>query len=172
MNYFDKVRLARTTLTSPESVATLDHMREFFADGKNWTQSMYRNTAGARCIVGAANHVKVSSIDDAKYWLRQAIAEVAPGMRRIEDFNDGCNTYAEVAAVIARARQLALAAQAPVRAALPAPVQVVEIMPPDAQPVPVPVPPVIDMQAYEENLNRIQAATRPRRRTLSDWIME
>ena len=157
MGFFANYQKRRLELTGRESAATLEHMQVYFQDGANWTQGMYENTSGARCLVGAANHVRVSSIDDAKQWLRQAIAEVAPGMARIEDFNDTRGTYAEVAAVIERARQLA--AQSVVRA-LPAPAApVVEILPPQRQALP---------PAASVALPR----ARRRRPSLASWIMD
>ena len=158
MSYFENYRQRRHALTGSESVATLDHMKSHFADGANWTQGMYENASGAHCLVGAANHVRISSIDDAKHWLRLAIAEVMPEARRIEDFNDR-STFAEVAAVIARARQLA--AQSVARA-LPAPalpVPVAEILPPVRQAAPV-------------SRNPTPRVRVRRRASLGDWIMD
>jgi hypothetical protein len=159
---FDDFRERRHELTGSESAATLQHMQDYFRDGANWTQGMYENANGARCIVGAANHVRVSSIDDAKHWLRLAIAEVAPGTARIEDFNDQRSTFAEVGAVIERARQLAAQSVAralppPVRPALPAPVA--EFLPPQRQAQPVAV------------FNPRPVRARPRA-SLSDWLMD
>lgn len=155
MGYFANYAKRRLELTGGESAATLEHMQVYFQNGANWTQGMYENASGARCLVGAANHVRVSSIDDAKHWLRLAIAEIAPGVARIEDFNDTRRTYAEVAAVIGRARQLA--AQSVARA-LPAPVApVVEILPPE-RPAPVVTSP--------------RPAPVLPRRSLADWIMD
>jgi hypothetical protein len=151
MGFFNNYRQRRAELTGPESVATLEHMQAYFQDGANWTQHMYENANGARCLVAAANHVRVSSIDDAKNWLRLAIAEIDPGIARIEDFNDR-STFAEVAAVIERARQLA--AQS---VTLPAPV--VEILPPVRQ---APTPVVV-------SLPRVRAR---RRSSLADWFMD
>lgn len=163
MGFIQNFRQRRLELTGDESAATLAHMQDYFQDGANWTQGMYANASGARCLVGAADHVRVSSLDDAKYWLRQAIAEVAPGVARIEEFNDTRRTYAEVAAVIERARQLA--AQSAARA-LPAPV--VEILPPP-QPAParsraVPVPVTRTVVRYRE--------PRMPRPSLLNWIMD
>ena len=155
MGYFANYSKRRLELTGSESAATLEHMQVYFQDGANWTQGMYENASGARCLVGAANHVRVSSIDDATQFLRLAIAEIAPGAARIEDFNDTRRTYAEVAAVIERARQLA--AQSVVRA-LPAP-PVVEILPPQRQALP---------PAASVALPR----ARSRRASLASWIMD
>src|SRR5690349_2737080 len=82
MGFCENFRKRRLELTGPESVETLEHMQEHFQDGANWTQGMYENANGARCLVGAANHVRVSSLDNAKHWLRLAIAEVMPGAAR------------------------------------------------------------------------------------------
>jgi hypothetical protein len=167
MGFIEKIgndyRQRRVELTGPESFETLDNMRGFFADGSNWTQQMYENANGARCLVGAANYVRVSRIDDAKHWIGLAIAEVAPGVARIEDFNDTRSTFAEVSAVIERAKQLA--AQSVARA-LPAPV--VEILPPQL-PAPalsraVPVPVTRTVVRYRE--------PRMPRPSLLDWFMD
>ena len=155
MGYFANYGKRRLELTGRESGETLGVMQAWLQDGANWTQGMYENASGARCLVGAANHVRVSSIDDAKHYLRLAIAEIAPGVARIEDFNDTRRTYAEVAAVIERAKQLA--AQSVVRA-LPAPV--VEILPPERQALPAPVV-----------ASPRPARVRPRR-SLASWIMD
>ncbi|MGE4046476.1 MAG: hypothetical protein AB7F35_16580 [Acetobacteraceae bacterium] len=155
MGFFENYRQRRAELTGAESADTLTYMLDYLQDGANWTQQMYENANGARCLVAAANHVRVSPIDDAKHWLRLAIAEVAPGVARIEDFNDTRSTFAEVAAVIERARQLALAAQAR------QPVPVAEILPPRRAARPAPV--FLDMP-------RAQPARV--RRSLTDWIMD
>jgi hypothetical protein len=166
MGFFDNYSRRRLELTGSESVETLGHMQHYFQDGANWTQGMYANASGARCLVGAADHVRVSSLDDAKHWLRHAIAEVAPGIGSIEGFNDTRRTYGEVAAVIERAKQLAaqnvaraLPPPVPVRA-LPAPVA--EILPPlparAAQPV----------VAFNP---RPRARVRTRA-SLAEWIMD
>jgi hypothetical protein len=156
MGYFANYNRRRLELTGRESVETLELMQDHYQDGANWTQHMYQNANGARCLIAAANHVRVSSIDDSKQHLRLAIAEVAPGAARIEDFNDGCRTYAEVAAVIERAKQLAVAAQ---RRALPAPVA--EILPPQRQAPPLPV--------LQFNPRPVRVRSR---RSLAEWIMD
>lgn len=148
MGFFDSFRQRRAALTGPESVATLDHMQDYFQDGANWARDVYQRADGARCLVGAANHVRVSSVDDAKHWLRQAIAEIAPETRRIEDFNDTRGSYVEIAAVIVRAKQLALAAQ---RSA-----PLVEILPPERQ-----APVTLDL------VPRAHVRSRP---NLNDWL--
>ena len=133
--FFDKCREARATLTASETVATLDYMEDFYGNGANWTKGVYTAANGARCLVGAADHARVSAVDDAKYWLRQAIAEREPHWT-IEQFNDNCEDFSEIVAVIRRAKELALAAQSSAvrpaaRAALPS-APVVEVLPPNA----------------------------------------
>jgi hypothetical protein len=138
MSFFDNFRKERAKLTGAESLATLDYMERFLHGGEGWAQGVYTSTNGTRCLVAAADYARSSKVDDAKYWLRQAIAERAPQMRTIEEFNDSRQSFAEIEAVIRRARELARQAQLPVVravAALPAPITG-EILP-RSRPVPV-----------------------------------
>jgi hypothetical protein len=73
MAFFNNCRREMAKLAAPESVATLDYIEDFFQNGLNWTRDSYRADSGARCLVGAANYVRVSAIDGAKHWLLQAI---------------------------------------------------------------------------------------------------
>lgn len=139
MSIFAKIvsgyRDGRRELSMPESIETLDLIKEHFDDGRNWTQNMYETPNGAHCIVGAADHVRVSSLDDAKHYLLLAINEVAPGVKRIEEFNDTRRNFSEVAAVIDRARQIAVkgierAQQAAAQSVALRPAPVIEILPP------------------------------------------
>jgi hypothetical protein len=121
----DNCRREMAQLAVPESLATLEYVEDFFHNGLNWTRDTYKAENGARCLVGAANYVRVSQIDCAKHWLLQAIQECEPQLKSIEAFNDSRRSYEQVAAVIARAKELARQAQLPVArpvAALPAPV--------------------------------------------------
>jgi hypothetical protein len=115
----------RLSLTGPESLATLNAIERFFQGGRNWTQGAYHRANGQKCIVGAVQTVRQGAINDARCWIRQAIAQLHPGwcaIMPIESFNDS-HSFAEVAEVIERAKQLALASmrQSP---------QAVEILPP------------------------------------------
>ena len=49
----------------------------------------------------------VVPIEDARYWLQQAVAE--RGFTSIESFNDSRASYSEIAEILARAKQLAAA---------------------------------------------------------------
>jgi hypothetical protein len=111
----------RLALTGPESAETLSGMEGFFQAGQRWTQGVYHRSNGQKCLVGAADHLRASSVDNAKYWLEQAIIEKTGRRSDIEIFNDSRRSYSEIAEVVKRARQLALeyhAQQAPARRAL------------------------------------------------------
>ena len=113
MGFFKNYRQRRVSLTGPESVATLSAIERFFQGGRNWTQGAYHRMNGQKCLVGAVQSVRQGSIEDARHHLRQAIAELYPGWSlpgmQIENFNDS-HSFREVAAVIERAKQLALGA--------------------------------------------------------------
>ena len=142
MGFFDRCRDARATLTGRETVATLDYMEDFFSDGKNWAKGVYSAADGARCLVGAAEHARLTKIDDAKYWLKKAVEERSPNWS-IEQFNDNADDYSEIAAVIRRAKEMAQeAARLPAvrqAAALPAPA-VAKFLPPEPARLPAPRP--------------------------------
>jgi hypothetical protein len=143
MGMRDSYQQRRSRHTCRESEATLEHMQEFFADGGNWIPNAYSDADGRRCLVGAANHVRVSSLDDAKVYLRLAIAEHEGLPMAIETFNDRQSSYAQIAPIIERARELARAAQLPApvfRQALPAPASspVPQILPPERETLPAP----------------------------------
>jgi hypothetical protein len=131
MAFFEAYRQERAKLSTRESVETLSYIEEYFLDGKNWAQGVYQGAGNTRCLVGAAEHCRSCSIDDAKHWLRQAIAERTGGaIATIEEFNDS-QSYEEVAAVISRAKQLALTTYSPAQLPVPvARVAPVEIIPP------------------------------------------
>ncbi len=140
MTFFENCRREMAQLAVPESVATIDYIEDFFQNGANWTRDTYKAANGARCLAAAANVVRVSNIDGAKYWLMQAIQEREPQIKTIEQFNDSRLGYDEVAAVLARARELARQSFSPAPrpvAALPAPFAG-EILPPVRAASPVP----------------------------------
>jgi hypothetical protein len=168
----ERMREKRAALTTRESVATLDYMEDFFSDSSNWTQGVYSTAAGARCLVGAAEHARVSCVDDARHWLQKAVAERAPHWT-IEQYNDNCRNPGEIVTIIRRAKELAGAAQlpAPRPAALPAPAPVLtgEVLPPASPRWPAPVPAsrpapvVIDATPRRQEPPRVRA---PQRRSL------
>jgi hypothetical protein len=180
MSIFDSYRQRRREISGQESVATLDHMKDFFGDGQNWAQHVYQGTDGGRCLVAAANHVRVSSIDDAKHWLRQAIAEKT-GLTSIEQFNDKAGSFAEIQEILGRARELARAGAArvpalvgevlpPVRAALPSPVANTSVAATNPWAMPVATTPAVaGWPAPAVNARLARDLTRAQRRSLFDW---
>jgi hypothetical protein len=134
MGFFSDYRQRRLALMGPESVATIEAIERFFDGGRNWTRFAY-HWWGKKCVVGALQSMQGGQPEDARYWIRQAIRQLYPGsslpIMQIESFNDS-HSYDEVAAVIARAKQLALAATWEVRQARAAPAA--EILPPRRRP--------------------------------------
>ena len=53
----------RLALTGRDSVETLTAMEGFFQGGANWTQGVYHRSNGQKCLVGAADHLRASSVD-------------------------------------------------------------------------------------------------------------
>lgn len=163
MPFFDSYRQRRLGLTGPESVATLDHMEDYFQGGDKWTQDVYTGPDNTKCLVGAANHVRVSRVDDAKHWLRLAIAEREPTIHSIEQFNDTRRSYSEIEEVIARAKQLASAAQLPAPRTEPR----LSLPRPDNRAVPVTI-----NERPMRDITPVRRQTQParRRRSWSEWM--
>lgn len=180
MSFFESWKKTRLSLTGAESIATLDAMEEFFQGGTNWTQGAYNRPDGTKCLVGAANHVRISRLDEAKHFLRAAIAERVPGLTEIEGFNDTRQSYGEISDVIARAKQLATARQlpAPVSAArpwtlqLPAGARAAQLPPPADTPLALPFRPAVAVE--QTSPQRRAVAAKPARvrarRSLADWL--
>lgn len=139
----------RREISTVESVDTLDHMNDFFGDGKNWAQHVYDGKDGGKCLVAAAKHVQVSQIDDAKHWLRVAIKE-RTGLNSIEQFNDTRNSFDDIKEIITRAKELAR------EGASKASALVVEVLPPVRAALTVPVAALPVVQT-----NRLPVAANP-----------
>lgn len=98
---------------SDETVRALDLVLEFFGnDGRNWHRGGLEDGHGNRCVLGALNyvayhnrlptHVARKFLEDAAY--AQGIGDLIP-------FNDIlCPNFAEMRAIILKARDTALAA--------------------------------------------------------------
>lgn len=154
---------------------TICAMDRYSRGGFGWGQGMLHNYLnGRKCLVGLAQSVRASNgnaswipaeeIEAAKHFIKLAVLERGGGIGfggdwTIMSFND-THSYHDVAAVIRRAKQLAVmsyqAAQppapplpvpGPVRA-LPAPVaSVPQVLPPPVRPaLPAPAPVVIDAE--------------------------
>ena len=125
---FDKYRRRLMSRTAPESLAGLSRMELFLQGGRKWTKGAYHRPNGTKCLVGAADYTRGSSLDHAKVFVLMAVRE--RGYGSIESFNDSRASFAEIENVLNRARQLACAQMpAPVVKVLPV---VKALPPPDA----------------------------------------
>ena len=118
MGWLKDYRQRRLGHTGVDTVNTLSAMEWYFGQGgRNWTRGEYHGADGTKCLVGAAQALKQGAIEDARYWIRQAIAErggLIGVIGSIELFNDTRVSFREIAEVLARAKELAIAhARAP-----------------------------------------------------------
>ena len=151
MSVFTAYKNRRYEISTGESVGTLDHMMGYFGDGERWAQGVYTANDGGRCLVSAAQHVRVSQIDDAKHWLRMAIKKKTGIDYSIEAFNDTRSSFEEIKEIIELAKELARAGAnagalvgevlPPVRLALPGPAPVSALPAVQANRLPVPASP-------------------------------
>jgi hypothetical protein len=134
--------MSRVPVSVESVVQTLSAMEWFFQDGKRWGRGALHNPLdGTKCLVGAVRSVHASSgntswvphneIAAATYYIERAVRERGGrgwgnGGMVIETFNDTRPSFHEIAAVIARAKEMATADARP----LPAPPRVAEILPP------------------------------------------
>jgi len=113
-----KRRLPKRDPSGAQSALVLDMAAFFFQDGKLWTRQHWKTRAGARCLVEAVRFVRqeIGSRDDrALGYLARAIRESSGDWRvggasqdLIVGYNDTKGrTYAEIADVLRRAKQLA-----------------------------------------------------------------
>ena len=113
MGWFNDYRQRRLGHTGVDTVNTLSAMEWYFGQGgRNWTRGEYHGADGTKCLVGAAQAMKQGAIEDARYWIRQAIAErggLIGVIGSIELFNDTRVSFREIAEVLARAKELATA---------------------------------------------------------------
>jgi hypothetical protein len=109
MSFLSSYWKRRLALTASDSVETLSAMKGYFQGGRNWITGVYHAADGRKCLVGAADHLRASSVDSAKYWLERAIIEKTGGkITHIEAFNDSRRSYREIDEVLRRAEELAL----------------------------------------------------------------
>jgi hypothetical protein len=104
-------------------------MLEFFDGGRRWTRGKLWSAGGQqRCLIGALRHIRHELHTrgaDAEPYLRAALlstlnplfdlaiarlcGERGPRNRGLTTYNDGCDAYDEVQALILKARDLAQA---------------------------------------------------------------
>jgi hypothetical protein len=107
---------------------TLDAMLRYWRGGTRWHRGSLDDGRGNKCIVGAVSAVRATSsngeawvpgeeIDAARHFIEMAVRERNGGRGDgffsfgvIQTFNDSRRDYAEIEAVIHRAKQLAAAA--------------------------------------------------------------
>jgi hypothetical protein len=125
---FDAAPVVRSPLAdniAGQSALVLDMVEFFFfEDGAKWNPRVFTNKDGARCLLGAIRFVRqqiACAPDRAPHYLVRAIHPARPDFQRSDPqpvifrFNDAPGrTYAEVAAVVRKAKELAEAdARAP-----------------------------------------------------------
>ena len=105
-----------------QSALVLDMVEFFFRDGANWCQRAFHRGDGKKCLLGAVQFVQreiCCTNDRAVDYLVQVIAD-SPLLRPYREtsssflrrcvvfsFNDTKHTYADIAAVLRKARELA-----------------------------------------------------------------
>ena len=91
-----------------KAVLVLDLVEAFFAGGTHWLQGDWRDDDGNRCLVNALDYVRRKhriTGDGASYYLRRAMPH--PG--GLPSYNDHCQRFVELRALIELARRLAIA---------------------------------------------------------------
>ena len=92
-----------------KAVQVLDLLLAFFEDGRCWIQGTVGDYQGNHCLIGGLRHVRTRHAikgDGAGYYLADALP---PEYRRLDDYNDDADSFAEVCALILIARELAQA---------------------------------------------------------------
>ena len=107
-----------TKAKTGDPVRFLDLLLDYFADGTGWTQGDLDDGHGQRCLVGAIHHLRRKHqipSGEAESLLQEALPHKHCHLAL---FNDRCANIAELRALIANARTLAVAAleQRPKRA--------------------------------------------------------
>ena len=91
-----------------KAVRLLDLVVEFFEDGRYWLRGDFTDDEGKGCLVDALRRMRrVHGLygDAARRYLTEAMPERMP----LQPFNDFCDSFRELRALIGRARQLAVA---------------------------------------------------------------
>src|SRR3984885_5541932 len=90
-----------------ETIAGLDHLAALFDGGRCWLRDKESDEKGRFCLRGGIAHIAAG--DCVGYYLRVAIREFAGPSMTIPAYNDSAPSFASIAYVISRARELAVA---------------------------------------------------------------
>jgi hypothetical protein len=90
-----------------ETIAALDHLAALFDGGRRWLRNKECDEKGRFCLRGGIAHIAAG--DYVGYYLRVAIRELAGPSMTIPAYNDSAPSFASIAYVISRARELAVA---------------------------------------------------------------
>jgi hypothetical protein len=103
------IKSARRVAQARESIIVLDLLTGLLHGGHYWVQNAYHDSRGRHCLVGGLEHIRAcrGGGDRAGEYLSRAIRDVCGRPEKIIDFNDSRESYAEIRAVILRARELA-----------------------------------------------------------------
>jgi hypothetical protein len=96
-----------------QAVQVLDLLLEYFGDhGERWTRDRYDDGDGRRCLVGALSYLRCKHripSESAECFLHEAMKQGLPPRRGgLVYFNDRCQSFAALRAVIVEARAIAL----------------------------------------------------------------
>jgi hypothetical protein len=90
-----------------ETIAALDQLAALFEGGKRWIRKKECDGKGRFCLRGGTAHIAAG--DYVRYYLKLAIRELAGPSMTIPAYNDNAPSFASIAYVISRARELAAA---------------------------------------------------------------
>jgi hypothetical protein len=90
-----------------ETVAALDQLAALFEGGKRWIRKKECDEKGRFCLRGGMAHIAAG--DYVRYYLKLAVRELAGPSMTIPAYNDNALSFACIAYVISRARELAAA---------------------------------------------------------------
>jgi hypothetical protein len=100
----------RNAEAAAKAVQMLDLLSEYFDKGRHWIKDQFHDDHDNRCLISAMAHLRAITKlhgDPTSYYLREAQPQWR--YKTIIAFNDECQSYDTMRALIARARALALA---------------------------------------------------------------
>jgi hypothetical protein len=90
-----------------ETIAAFDQLDALFDGGRRWIRKKECDEKGRFCLRGGMAHIAAG--DYVRYYLKLAIRELAGPSMTIPAYNDNAPSFASIAYVISRARELAAA---------------------------------------------------------------